>query len=344
VRARGRQSCQVVYLVHSHVYPDQVERLVNRLLADNGDAHVVVHHDYARSNLDVSRFDATRVDVLRHTPAIEWGMFSQAQALLRSLQWIDEQLDYRWVMFISGQDYPLRSPHQIQRTLLESKYDAFIEQPRRVEFRFRDETGARDFWAARYFYTYYALPPLVRRLPPAAAKKLRNLEVRLRSSQPFVFVWFLPRGGRTMIGFRRRRHPFHDGLDCYGGSDSFTWSRKCVRIVLDFVARRPDVVAYYRRTIHPSESLFNTILMNAGGLELHFDNLRFDRFSGPGAGHPDILRLTDLQTLLASGRHFARKFDATVDAAILDALDESIDRERTADAAASAAALTEAED
>ena len=324
----GRSSADVVYLILSHVYPEQVVRLVNRLLAHNPGARVVVHHDYAHSYLDPSSLDGRRVEVIHHTEGIEWGTYSQAEAILRSLRWIEERLDYRWIVFISGQDYPLRSPVEIQDFLLASDHDAFIAKPRLVEYRSRDETGLRDFWSARYFYAYYALPRIGRRLPARAANAVQNFEVLLRSHQPFVFFWMMPRGGRTMLGIRRVHHPFNESFRCYCGSDSFTWSRKSVRVVLDFVARRPDVIACYRRSIHPSESLFNSILMNTHGLRLHYDNLRFERFAGPGAAHPDILVLGDLGILLSSGKHFARKFDAAVDDAILDALDRRIDRSR----------------
>jgi hypothetical protein len=331
-RYRGRlmdadreASCDVVYLVLSHTQPAQVVRLVDRLLAGNANAHVVVHHDYARSALDVAAFDARGVDVLRHTQAIRWGTADQLLAILRSLQWVDAHLEYRWLVFISGQDYPLRPPVEIQEFLLSSDVDAFIEKPRRITYRFHNDGGGRDFWSARYFYAYYPLPKLARILPARWAKAVRNAEVLLRSYQPLVFFWMLPRGANTMIGFRRARDPFGDDFVCYAGSDSFTWSRTTVRAVLDFARRRPDALRYYRRTIHPSESFFNSIVMSTPSLRVHEDNFRFDRFADPGTGHPDILRLGDLETLVASGNHFARKFDVSVDDEILNALDREID-------------------
>jgi hypothetical protein len=320
-----QRSCDVVYFILSHKEPRQVVRLVERLLRDNARARVVIHHDYARSFLDPASLDSTRVDLLRNIQAIGWGSYDQLQAILQSLRWIDDHLEYRWVVFISGQDYPLLPPVEIQRFLLASEFDAFIEQPRLVSYRFRDEAGARDFWSARYFYAYYPLPKLLRRLPPRLAKAFRNLEVLIRSKQPFVFFWMMPEGANTLVGIRRRRHPFGAGFRCYCGSDSFTWSRKAVAAVLEFVERRPEVLAYYRRCIHPSESFFNSILMNTSGLHIHFDNLRYDRFAGPEAGHPEVLRSSDLEALLSSGKQFARKFDLTVDETILDALDRSID-------------------
>jgi hypothetical protein len=81
------------------------------------------------------------------------------------------------------------------------------------------------------------------------------------------------------------------------------------------------LMRHYRRTIVPSESFFATVLMNDPELRVSSDDRRFVSFA-PGAAHPDVLTEADLDRLMASGAHFARKFDAEADAAVLDRLDE----------------------
>ena len=44
----------------------------------------------------------------------------------------------------------------------------------------------------------------------------------------------------------------------------------------------------------------------------------------PGSPHPRLLRESDVETVLASGTDFARKFDARVDSTALDALDRGL--------------------
>ena len=77
----------------------------------------------------------------------------------------------------------------------------------------------------------------------------------------------------------------------------------------------------YRRSVSPAESFFATALMNDPALKVSGDDRRFARFQ-PGAPSPDVLTSADLGELEASGAEFARKFDAGVDARILDRLDE----------------------
>jgi hypothetical protein len=44
----------------------------------------------------------------------------------------------------------------------------------------------------------------------------------------------------------------------------------------------------------------------------------------PSYAHPEILRLTDLEAVLASGKYVGRKFDESVDSDILAALDRRL--------------------
>ena len=78
---------------------------------------------------------------------------------------------------------------------------------------------------------------------------------------------------------------------------------------------------YYRLTIVPSESFFATALMNDRGLQVAHDDRRFVSFT-PGSPSPEVLTEADLDRVRASGAEFARKFDAAVDGAVLDRLDE----------------------
>jgi hypothetical protein len=89
------------------------------------------------------------------------------------------------------------------------------------------------------------------------------------------------------------------------------------------VETRPDVVRFFEHAFIPDELFFQTVLMNSAHAEsIVDDNLRYiDWAAHPG---PKILREEDLPRLLVSDKLFARKFDATVDADVLDRLDEHL--------------------
>jgi hypothetical protein len=54
------------------------------------------------------------------------------------------------------------------------------------------------------------------------------------------------------------------------------------------------------------------------------DNLRYIAWQDLDAGSPAILRKADFARLVSSPKLFARKFDATVDAEVLDLIDSEI--------------------
>ena len=86
----------------------------------------------------------------------------------------------------------------------------------------------------------------------------------------------------------------------------------------------PKVAAWFARTVCPDEALVQTLLVNSGRFQLCDDDLRYERFAGSRDGHPHLLTRADLPEILASGKHFARKFDLDHDERILDAIDERL--------------------
>lgn len=121
----------------------------------------------------------------------------------------------------------------------------------------------------------------------------------------------------------RRRVP--GGLAPYGGGSWITLSRRAARHVVDFARANPRTIRFFRHALHPDELFFQTVLMNsplAGSVV--DDHLRFVEW-GDDPGSPAVLRASDLDRMLASGKLFARKFDPSVDDRILDLLDEHIE-------------------
>jgi hypothetical protein len=152
---------------------------------------------------------------------------------------------------------------------------------------------------------------------------------------PLPFPPWEPRGGVDriedwhLITYRRlhlalplrRRLP--GGLDPYGGGAYWCLARPVVEYIHEFVQRNPAYVRFFERVFVPDELFFQTIVLNSPLREtIVNDNLRFiDWSENPG---PTVLRMEHLPKLVESGKLFARKFDASVDAEILDALDRVI--------------------
>jgi hypothetical protein len=110
------------------------------------------------------------------------------------------------------------------------------------------------------------------------------------------------------------------GLAPFGGGRPWLLSREAVEYVDAVVRDRPELIAFFRHVLHPSELFFQTILLNSPlAPSIVADHRQYIRWAG-GAS-PATLTVDDLDVLLASDCLFARKFDRAVDTEILDRLD-----------------------
>jgi hypothetical protein len=305
---------RVAYLIVSHRNPEQVARLARTLRNGSSSAQVVIHHDRRVSRLDSA--DLAGAHVLPFFGPARWGDFGYTAMLLHALGWVEKNLSCDWLVLLSGQDYPLVPPARIEEFLGGVTHDALMGPG--VEVAPPRGADVDDDYTLRYFYDHYRLPTPGSDLPAPGRRALARAVSGVRRVWPWVYVRRLPRGEGVRVGVRRGRA--FGGLRCYRGLDWFTLSRRAVARINH---EAPAVVPYFRRTIIASEALFHTILLNAPDIRIHPENFRFMLF-GDTAAHPDVLRVGDLPRALASGCHFARKFDVTVDPEALDRLDEHL--------------------
>ena len=121
----------------------------------------------------------------------------------------------------------------------------------------------------------------------------------------------------------RRRLP--GGLEPYGGSAYWCLSSALVHFVHGFLSENPDYVRFFEHVFVPDEIFFQTIVMNSELRDtVENDDLRYLDWSREPA--PAVLTRDDLPALVTAPQLFARKFDETVDAEILDALDRHLER------------------
>ena len=296
----------VAFFVVSHRRPGQVLRLV-RALREGRDTVVLVHHDDRHEPIDPAACEAAGGRLVHYGLPVEWGNMAYTDMLLAALAELSEGIDPDWIAVVSGQDYPLRPLRDFQRHLAESPHHALLGDLWELDLSVEPPPPEREFYL-RYRYRHYAPPR------PVAAVLARALGRR-------AYLRELPKGLGLRLGLKPRRHPFGPDLRCHVCSDWLTLERRAVRAVLDFTRANPHVMEHYRRTIIPSESLFATALANDPRISIG----RATRVLGfeDRAPHPRTFGTGDLEHLLASGMHFARKFDDGIDARVLDLLDEA---------------------
>jgi hypothetical protein len=280
------------YIVLAHHKPRQALRLLDRLAP----APVFLHIDRGADPV-VHRFLAAGAGVRDHVTLLprsrsawaSWGQVEPALAGFRAAY----ALGLSHAVVLSGQDYPLVPQDAIR---------AFCE----------DHQGTS-------FMPYWPLPS--------------SLWGR-HGGMERVRYWHRPiRRRRFHVPVARTLPP---GLTPYGGASWFMLAHEAIGDLMRFLAARPEVARFYRHAWTPDEMFIHTALLNSPSREaIANENLWFVRWT-PNSKHPGVLTSEDAPALLeAAGdpssiggesraKLFARKFDADVDAEVLQTLDAQV--------------------
>jgi len=308
---------KVCYYLQTHTAPGQIVRLAGLIKASSPDSFVLISHDAAAPPLDDQRLAAMPgVHVL--TEPGGYGDFSHLDRYFAAVDWLDEHgVEYDWMENISGQDYPLKPIAEIERTLASTPVDGYL--------RYAPVFGAgashplrlcAPFDAdMRYRYRYWWLG----RPTPAKQRWLRPV-----MAANLVQPWLRVSLAFSTVGVRRRNPVFGDDMPLYGGWFFCTLSAPAVRYARDFARDHPEAVRQLRTVLAPEEVYLQTVLVNSGKFTFDPDPKRYIDMTGSRNNHSKVLGTADLDAMLASGAHWARKFDPARDDAVLDLLDERI--------------------
>ena len=305
---------KVCYLIQTHKNPEQIYRLIRTIKKSSSNSQVIVSHDFSGCNLDVAPLDdLSGVQVLSAKGArgVDFAIF---QNYLDAVEWLlSNNIDFDWLVNLTGQDYPIQPISQIENFLAETSYDGFLE--------YFEVFSKESHWSIREGYTryYYKYQQIINNLPESQKQLLNSLKV-INYIQPFFRINF---SYGITLGFRSST-PFNENFICYGGSFFCTLSRKCIEYLYEFTQANPDVVNYYKGVCVSVESYIQTVLLNSRLFKLCNDSKRYFDFSKTRNGHPRMLTTEDYSSLVQSNAHFARKFDLNKDSNILELLDKRI--------------------
>jgi hypothetical protein len=273
-------------------------------------AEIVVHHDGTSRPLDRAALDRLDVRLVEPALPVAWGEISHVEAVLWSLSWLLEHVQFEWMVLISGQDYPIKPIAKIEGRLHLADVDAFLETMPCPPPRGR----LVDEFPLRYYFRWRRIPLWLGERA-VRAKAARSSLVRVR---------WMPRSGAWLLGIRALNDPFSQELTCYYGPDWFSLSRRAVETLLERCRAHADLLRYYRHTLIPNESFVHTVLGNDHSLRLSGDVRRYTQWDQPHGTGPRVLRVDDIDAILDSGADFARKFDEEVDSRVLDEIDRRV--------------------
>jgi hypothetical protein len=217
---------ELAFVVLAHNDPDQVRRL----LAALDPAPVFLHVD-ARTPDDVFRAMTAdlgeRIHLVRRAPT-HLASWTLVAAELRGLQAAVEASDAEHIAVLSGADYPLAPLPVIQEELGEWRGHSWVASAplpsTRWSSRFHGDGG---LWRLRHRF-------LTRR-------------------DRIIFV------GRVSLRLPWRRRIPGD-VELRASSEWKVLSRRHAELLLDVIARRPDLVDFWRHTLVPDETFIASVL------------------------------------------------------------------------------------
>lgn len=282
------------YIILAHKNEEMVKRLVDRL--DDNDSNFFLHVDL-NSNIKGFR------EIFRNTPAVRflprertgWGSFGLVKATLNAMR-IVQGGDYEKVILLSGQDYPIKSNEEIDRFFRDSPYNIFMDHfplPNHHKWG----PGGGMYRVNKYFFGLSFVMRMI-------AKTANFMGIVL----PFA---------------KRRELP---DMKPFSGSQWWAMDRRAVNYILEYIASHPEYVRYHQHTFAADELFFQMILLNCPDKSLRDnianDNLRFMKWKNGTVAHPEILGVSDVESISGSDALFARKFDPAVDSDVIDVIDD----------------------
>lgn len=274
---------RIAYILPVHREPVQVTRLIRRLATPS--ACFVLHVD-RRADPSVAAEIALQT---RGLPVVfvdphrcYWGGFGMVRAALKGIR------------HLVAEEVPF------DYAMLLSGQDYPLRPAEAIE-RFFEEAGDRSYMDA------FPLPRPDGWGPRGGMDRIED--------------WHLIRRKALHLRLPRPR-TLPAGLRPYGGGAWWSFSRPVAEHADRFVRDNPEVVTFFEHVLHPSEVFFQSVVMSSPhAASVVPQGLHCIRWEGDAA-NPVTLRIDDLDDLLGSGMLFGRKFDALVDAAVLDRLDE----------------------
>jgi hypothetical protein len=281
---------RIANIIIFHKDPGAVERLIKALHHPNFDFYL--HLD---KKVDIRPFaylaDLPNTQFIINRKAVNWGGFSQLEALISSLEQIFKvNKTYDFVNLLSGQDYPIKPVQEIDDLLSSNLGKSFM----------MSETPPTPWWdeaisrITEYHLSEYDFPGKYR------------LQMALTKLLP--------------------KRVFPLTLQLHGGPYGAYWilSFEAIMYIYYVLHGNEEVRLFFKHTWAPDEFLIHTLLMNSQFKETIVNENHHYMDRSQGGSRPKILTKDDFDVLENSDKMFARKFDRVVDPEILDMIDERI--------------------
>lgn len=221
--------------------------------------------------------------------SVEWAQISMVTATINLVEEAHRHGKYDYYWLTSGQDWPLYSADEIVNFFKNHDGENFIQywDSKNYGNHLQNNLDKRN-------QIYFPLWMIGRRLWQKVVKR----------------GWVELTGGynRTWKSFMRKQLQ----IEFYFGSQWWALTGETVEWIINYLGQHEDYYIFYKNTVCPDESFFQTLVMLSPYADENTDYLTYLHFQ-KGANSPDILTEDDLQRAKESKYLVMRKVDMDVD-------------------------------
>lgn len=276
---------KVAFLILTHKYPKQLDRLVEILSIKEFTFFIHLDKKIEYNNYE---FIAERKDVIFIKKRVEvtWGSFSIIDAIVESYKEILAHDQYDYINVITSQHLPIKSSKEILKHLSENNGYQFInaikyntENPwwKRCEKRILNYS-----FAGWRIYGKYRIEGIVNKI--IKKKKLPTDHI------------------------------------IAGGPSYFFFTSECVEYIVNEFKIKRKLINFFKYTWGADEFIFATLIFNSKFKDNIKDCLAYVDYED-NQGHSKIIQKKDFEKLKHSSKFFAKKFDPHVDNEIIKMID-----------------------
>lgn len=313
---------KICYLILAHKNPEQVLRLVSRLVTSESYFFIHIDKSVSDTSFKYALKGINQVYFLECDSRSDgvWGGFGIVQASINLMTYALSQVPNGYIILLSGQDYPLRSGQRIQSFFEQSSLDAYVFA----------ESIPTSFWNKGGLdrLNLYRLNLSADRFDFVMLPSI--LEKSFYSKRVLQKVYaVLKRGKKTDLIqiFKKRSHPKQ--IVPYGGEHWWSISSKMAKLVLQFIKDNSKFQEYHKYTLSSDEIFIQTIINHLAKLDKTLKiapSLTYTNWTRKNTTLPVTFEHSDFEELQkASKTHlFTRKFDIDRDTKILDRIDTEL--------------------
>ena len=281
----GKKSIAILMLCH--VLPNQINDFISGF---DGRSFTFFLHVDRKSTIQSKIRHSEKVHFVpwKRRVDVRWGTYSMVQASLELIDIAMKTSTYDYFWLCSGQDFPQKKAKDIME-FFKRKECNFISFSASENYPINGYKNTRFDKRCEIIYPSWLI----------GKKKWQRILKKL-------YIFATGGRGHTFKVFKRST-PL--GLKFYFGSQWWCLSRDFIIWMTDYIRERSEICEFFKKTLCPDESFFQTLIMVSPYAKAVEPNLVYTDWSDKNSS-PRFLTEMDYDKIKASGKLFARKIDS----------------------------------